>query len=551
MKKDFDIASAEEKIGARFRSLRRSVNDPGVIKINKENKKAERRTSPALQLAGAFLAAVIVGGGTFAALKMMERYGAGSAGVSDTTEEGDAIVKAETGSVLIDLNAYPPPSEDGAAKTFTLFSNNKITVTVEEDGRCYAMPKDSLNEVMFDPGAWEKAECYAVWVDSCNGIKDTLLFVDRLDEDETLYALGADGACVKVTDTVKLSMEFGGVEQRNIFPGLSADGSPMFSYRAVMNKRTCGGTWDVRHDFSVVCENGQLTATHILDEEEIKNAPREPMYMSFTAYGQTVRLNSYMVGGTSSENGVFIDYDGGGHILHDRSEFPVIYAECGEDPGIVLELFNERFPGTLSCYVIDDVGNMDNFSFKPERDLSQYRGSELLLVYVLRVDYTSPEISMKAEYEFPVVISYVHSSVPFDEQIVIKRAEHFGRIVISRIACEPHFTVRGLIDNAYPKYGDEAKSANDDAALLQALYNACQGKDTPLGVPRCDPDYEITLSVDGEEYYVFKYKMRNSLTCENGVIIIYTAGCVEYVGSVTLTEEDDYAISLALGLTDG
>lgn len=126
-------------------------------------------------------------------------------------------------------------------------------------------------------------------------------------------------------------------------------------------------------------------------------------------------------------------------------------------------------------------------------------------------------------------------------------------LLFSRAACTPHFTWRTL-KNGDPEYSGKIVPVYDDRKMLTALFDACSGKKAVAAVPECEPDFEITLSVDGEEYYVFSYKMSDYPNDEKGIVTIYTAGyesVVSVVGSVILSQSEDYAICEALGLVDG
>ena len=91
-----DIKSTEELLEKRFSGVKRDINDPGYIEIEYSKKKKEKKESvfsrPAMQLAGAFLAALIVGGGTFGALKYLEYRGAQIAGQSGNEQTGTSAV---------------------------------------------------------------------------------------------------------------------------------------------------------------------------------------------------------------------------------------------------------------------------------------------------------------------------------------------------------------------------------------------------------------------------------------------------------------------------
>ena len=91
-----DIKSTEELLEKRFSGVKRDINDPGYIEIEYNKKKKEKKegvfSRPAIQLAGAFLAALIVGGGTFGAPKYLEHKGSQIAGQSGTEQTGMSAV---------------------------------------------------------------------------------------------------------------------------------------------------------------------------------------------------------------------------------------------------------------------------------------------------------------------------------------------------------------------------------------------------------------------------------------------------------------------------
>ena len=86
MKKKFNIDETESWVKRGFTAADRKITYHGSITeeaLDPDRKKVKRQregggffTSPALQVTGAFLAAAIVGGGTFGALKYLEYLGA-------------------------------------------------------------------------------------------------------------------------------------------------------------------------------------------------------------------------------------------------------------------------------------------------------------------------------------------------------------------------------------------------------------------------------------------------------------------------------------------
>lgn len=112
-----DLKRTEELLEKRFSAVKREIKDPGYIEIEYNKKKKEKKESffsrPGMQLAGVFLAAIMVGAGTFGALKYIEHKGdqlAGQSGTdpavtsdpaTDGTEKADNTNKSEKYDRLI------------------------------------------------------------------------------------------------------------------------------------------------------------------------------------------------------------------------------------------------------------------------------------------------------------------------------------------------------------------------------------------------------------------------------------------------------------------
>ena len=135
--KKTDYSEIESFMSDKAARLEKDVNYSGAVRSaeirERSNKSTERRShSPALQIAGAFLAAVIVGGGTFGALKYMEYKGTqisiqqgsqseapGTSRDTDTdTDNGSSLYDYE--SLLAEITQVPPDSSpDGFAMVLT------------------------------------------------------------------------------------------------------------------------------------------------------------------------------------------------------------------------------------------------------------------------------------------------------------------------------------------------------------------------------------------------------------------------------------------------
>lgn len=87
-----DLSSTEELLQKRFSGVKSDIYDPGFINFEiKEKKKKKEKSggffrSPALQAVGAVLTAVIVGAGTFGALKYLEKRGSEIPGPSQPSD---------------------------------------------------------------------------------------------------------------------------------------------------------------------------------------------------------------------------------------------------------------------------------------------------------------------------------------------------------------------------------------------------------------------------------------------------------------------------------
>ncbi len=145
-----DLSSTEELLQKRFSGVKSDIYDPGFINFEiKEKKKKKEKSggffrSPALQAVGAVLTAVIVGAGTFGALKYLEKRGSEITGPSQPSDvlpgngpedEQPSGDENESLMYLIDLNEV-----DGGyvasvgAKSFYRSGNRVIRLDKEENG---------------------------------------------------------------------------------------------------------------------------------------------------------------------------------------------------------------------------------------------------------------------------------------------------------------------------------------------------------------------------------------------------------------------------------
>ena len=127
--KKTDYSEIESFMSDKAARLEKDVNYSGAVRSaeirERSNKSTERPShSPALQIAGAFLAAAIVGGGTFGALKYMEYRGSqisvqqGSQSEQPGTADTNKDTHSDNGSFLYDYESLlaectqVPPDSD-------------------------------------------------------------------------------------------------------------------------------------------------------------------------------------------------------------------------------------------------------------------------------------------------------------------------------------------------------------------------------------------------------------------------------------------------------
>ena len=89
-----EYKETEKLLAARFSGALRDIKDPGNIKYERARKKESFFSRTPVQLVSALLAAALVGGGTFTALKLLEKHGADIAG----TAPDDTALTAESGT---------------------------------------------------------------------------------------------------------------------------------------------------------------------------------------------------------------------------------------------------------------------------------------------------------------------------------------------------------------------------------------------------------------------------------------------------------------------
>lgn len=137
MKKNYDYDKIEKRIKEGFEGVERDIRFRHIEEVSVKKEKERRAPGPALQIIGAVLAAAIVGGGTFGALKYAEYKGSRIAPGSDP---GIDSVYTEYGSVT---SFYEDVQPAELAKNFTFRGVTVIdTDKVTEDELKTALPLD-------------------------------------------------------------------------------------------------------------------------------------------------------------------------------------------------------------------------------------------------------------------------------------------------------------------------------------------------------------------------------------------------------------------------
>ncbi len=128
MKKNYDYDKIEKRIKEGFEGVERDIRFRNIEEVSVKKEKEKRAPGPALQIIGTVLAAAIVGGGTFGALKYAEYRGSRIAPGSDP---GIDSVYTEYGSVTSFYEDVQPddttlPSPDEPDKNVCFFK--EVTV---------------------------------------------------------------------------------------------------------------------------------------------------------------------------------------------------------------------------------------------------------------------------------------------------------------------------------------------------------------------------------------------------------------------------------------
>lgn len=526
MKKGFDIEKAEESIGGHFRALRSGVMDPGTVRIDEEKTVKTKEASGSrlpLQLAGAFLAAVIVGGGTFTALKLLERHG-GAAGpgteaaesLSTVPDSDPAVIKGDGSApaVLINLPLFTPYEGSETRleiyMTKTVFQNDELTLAVGEGGsRCFIWTDGGNTELSFEyqPVNVENA----VWVNELSGIERMLLYVDG----DAVYAVNAQ----KQEKVFELESGLAAVTHHMF---LDYDGEKILLNYSGKEKEDAKSSWDVYKTY--VLSRNPATGWVCLD---IENYNLVRSYMEFTAYGQTVcppRCGLWT--SIRYENGEWLEGDGAGAMW--ATGIPVIRGRHGESPEISwkfkdagLEYVSVRAKLSLEG---EPVAGTDSEIAEYLMNTSERR------VYIIYTAKKQIEISdngvMGTEengFEFPVIIEFEQTDTaevsddipPYDEQVVIETAG--GKLRFTRISGVPEFTVTLGEGMPYPVY------LND--AVMQMLFETMDGKPAAEDAWKLTADCVIVMSFGDAPRYIFGL-------CYNGCVSVSKAdggivGCVE------------------------
>jgi len=137
MKKNYDYDKIEKRIKEGFEGVERDIRFRNIEEVSVKKEKEKRAPGPALQIIGAVLAAAIVGGGTFGALKYAEYKGSRIAPGSDP---GIDSVYTEYGSVTSFYEDVQPaePAKNFTFRGVTVIDTDKVT----EDELKTALPLD-------------------------------------------------------------------------------------------------------------------------------------------------------------------------------------------------------------------------------------------------------------------------------------------------------------------------------------------------------------------------------------------------------------------------
>lgn len=137
MKKNYDYDKIEKRIKEGFEGVERDIRFRNIEEVSVKKEKEKRAPGPALQIIGTVLAAAIVGGGTFGALKYAEYRGSR---IEPGSDPGIDSVYTEDGSVTSFYEDVQPaePTENFTFRGVTVIDTNKVT----EDELKTALPLD-------------------------------------------------------------------------------------------------------------------------------------------------------------------------------------------------------------------------------------------------------------------------------------------------------------------------------------------------------------------------------------------------------------------------
>ena len=199
-----DLKSTEELLQKRFSGVKSDIYDPGFINFEiKEKKKKKEKSggffrSPALQAVGAVLTAVIVGAGTFGALKYLEKRGSEIQGPSQPSDvlpgngpEDEQPSGNENDKLIfkIDLNktegSYVPTADP---KQF--FAGGDFTIRSEKaDGGdpVYGVYAGTAqNEPLFTIVCGAGQPNNALYISNMGQIHDKFVYITRKDGEQRL-----------------------------------------------------------------------------------------------------------------------------------------------------------------------------------------------------------------------------------------------------------------------------------------------------------------------------------------------------------------------------
>ena len=137
MKKNYDYDKIEKRIKEGFEGVERDIRFRNIEEVSVKKEKEKKAPGPVLQIIGAVLAAAIVGGGTFGALKYAEYRGSR---IEPGSDPGIDSVYTEDGSVTSFYEDVQPaePAGNYTFRGVTVIDTDKVT----EDELKTALPLD-------------------------------------------------------------------------------------------------------------------------------------------------------------------------------------------------------------------------------------------------------------------------------------------------------------------------------------------------------------------------------------------------------------------------